>query len=242
MKPPASPSVRWHRWMKWCAAIPRQRASSRCSSGAASCCSRRAVYREAEAAYAAVTRAGAGDYYEQGLYKQGWSLFKQNLNEESLPLFARLLDQQLLDASAPRGYRQPDSLGRADRELVEDTLRVMSLTFSTEGGHRPAECLRRHPAGQSAVHTAALFAARRPVRGEAALPGCGQHLSRLRGARTLRRGLAATGHAGHRGIRQGRLPAAGARGASASTCRTTTSRPRSGMIASARTTRRSRPD
>jgi cellulose synthase operon protein C len=94
-------------------------------------------YREAESAYAAVTRAGAGEYYQQGLYKQGWSLFKQNLNEESLPLFARLLDGRLLDASTPRGFRQPESLGRADRELVEDTLRVMSLTFSAEEGLAP---------------------------------------------------------------------------------------------------------
>ncbi|HTQ35959.1 MAG TPA: tetratricopeptide repeat protein [Steroidobacteraceae bacterium] len=94
-------------------------------------------YREAEAAYAEVTRPGGGEFYQQGLYKQGWSLFKQNLDEDSLPLFARLLDVQLRDPRAPRGVRALDALGRADRELVEDTLRVMSLTFSAEQGIAP---------------------------------------------------------------------------------------------------------
>jgi len=93
-------------------------------------------YHEAEAAYAEVTKWGVGEYYQQGLYKQGWALFKQNLNRESLPLFARLLDGQLRDDSA-RGYRPLEKLGRADRELVEDTLRVMSLTFSNEEGIAP---------------------------------------------------------------------------------------------------------
>jgi tetratricopeptide (TPR) repeat protein len=94
-------------------------------------------YREAEAAYAVVTNQGAGEFYQQALYKQGWSLFKQNLNDDSLPLFARLLDGQLRDPAAPRGARSLESLGRADRELVEDTLRVMSLAFSYEQGIGP---------------------------------------------------------------------------------------------------------
>ncbi len=94
-------------------------------------------YRDAEAAYSEVTRRGAGPFYQQGLYKQGWALFKQGLNEESLPVFGRLLDAKLRDPSAPRGFRQPDALPRADREIVEDTLRVMSVVFSTEDGVEP---------------------------------------------------------------------------------------------------------
>ncbi len=54
-------------------------------------------YKDAEAAYAEVTRRGPGGFYQQALYKQGWSLFKQSLNEESLPVFAKLLDLKLLD-------------------------------------------------------------------------------------------------------------------------------------------------
>jgi tetratricopeptide (TPR) repeat protein len=97
-------------------------------------------YRDAEAAYAAVVQAGEqGAFYQQALYKQGWALFKQSLNEESLPVFARLLDLKLRDAAAPGGVRRLDALPRADRELVDDTLRVMSVTFSYLEGTQPLD-------------------------------------------------------------------------------------------------------
>jgi tetratricopeptide (TPR) repeat protein len=96
-------------------------------------------YGEAERAYAEVTRGG-GEYYQQGLYKQGWSLFKQSLNDDSLPVFARLLDLQLRDPTAPQGFRPVESLGRADREITEDTLRAMTLVFSY---HQDVEPLNR---------------------------------------------------------------------------------------------------
>ena len=94
-------------------------------------------FREAEQAYAEVTRRGAGEFYQQALYKQGWSLFKQNLNDESLPVFARLLDVKLLDPQSPRGFRTLETLPRADREIVDDSLRAMSVMFSYEEGTGP---------------------------------------------------------------------------------------------------------
>jgi tetratricopeptide (TPR) repeat protein len=94
-------------------------------------------YKDAEAAYAEVTRRGPGGFYQQALYKQGWSLFKQSLNEESLPVFAKLLDLKLLDPAKPGKFRQLETLGRADREMIEDTLRVMSVTFSYMDGVEP---------------------------------------------------------------------------------------------------------
>jgi tetratricopeptide (TPR) repeat protein len=97
-------------------------------------------YRDAEVAYAAVVRAGEqGSFYQQAIYKQGWSLFKQSLNEESLPVFARLLDLKLRDGAAPDGVRRLESLPRADRELVDDTLRVMAVTFSYLDGTQPLD-------------------------------------------------------------------------------------------------------
>jgi tetratricopeptide (TPR) repeat protein len=90
-------------------------------------------YREAEQAYAAVIARGAvSPFYVQSLYKSGWSLYKESLPDDSLPLFARLLDSELL---APEGRVRPLlDLRRADRELVEDSLRVMSVTFSQDSG------------------------------------------------------------------------------------------------------------
>jgi tetratricopeptide (TPR) repeat protein len=86
-------------------------------------------YIDAEKAYAIVIQQGKSSrFYEQSLYKHGWSLFKQSLTEESLPSFGGVLDAKLIGPG-----NQPVWLGdlkRADRELVEDTLRVMGITFS----------------------------------------------------------------------------------------------------------------
>lgn len=90
-------------------------------------------YPEAEQAYAAViARGAASSFYAQSLYKSGWSLYKASQPEESLPVFGKLLDCELL---APDGRVRPlTDLRRADRETVEDSLRVMSITFSQDSG------------------------------------------------------------------------------------------------------------
>ncbi|MBV8403236.1 MAG: tetratricopeptide repeat protein, partial [Gammaproteobacteria bacterium] len=95
-------------------------------------------YPEAEHAYAAVIAHGASsDYYQQSLYKHGWSLFKQSLTLESLPSFGGVLDREL--GTKPGKPVRLESLKRADRELVEDTLRVMSITFSYNDGSASLE-------------------------------------------------------------------------------------------------------
>lgn len=89
-------------------------------------------YPEAQRAYEAVLARGAqgSNFYGQSLYKHGWSLFKQSRNEESLQSFFGVLDRILLSAGAPGGVREWNTLARADRELADDTLRVVSITFS----------------------------------------------------------------------------------------------------------------
>jgi cellulose synthase operon protein C len=90
-------------------------------------------YPEAEKAYAVVIQRGkSSTFYEQSLYKHGWSLFKLGMTEESLPSFDKVLASKL----GPRNGKPTrlEDLRRADRELVEDTLRVMSITFSYADG------------------------------------------------------------------------------------------------------------
>jgi cellulose synthase operon protein C len=90
-------------------------------------------YAEAEKAYAAVIgRGGASAFYQQSLYKHGWSLFKQSQTLESLPSFGGVLDREL--GTNPGKPVRLESLKRGDRELVEDTLRVMSIAFSYNDG------------------------------------------------------------------------------------------------------------
>lgn len=88
-------------------------------------------YADAEKAYQRALGKGAtGQFYSQSLYKHGWSLFKQGRNEDSLPSFARVLDANLTDPRDPAQLRPLEKMSRPDRELVDDTLRVMSITFS----------------------------------------------------------------------------------------------------------------
>ena len=90
-------------------------------------------YVEAEKAYAAVIgHGGSSGFYLQSLYKHGWALFKQSQTLESLPSFGGVLDRTL--GSNPAKPVRLESLKRGDRELVEDTLRVMSIAFSYNEG------------------------------------------------------------------------------------------------------------
>jgi len=88
-------------------------------------------YPSAQTAYEAVIKiGGSSPYYNQSLYKHGWALFKQGEDERSLQSFAMVLDAVLVPASKPADLIEIDSLSRANRELVDDTFRVMAITFS----------------------------------------------------------------------------------------------------------------
>src|ERR1700730_16586778 len=89
------------------------------------------AYPKSQAAYEAVIKAGSSSaFYNQSLYKHGWSLFKQGENERSLDSFASVLDSVLVSKHQPNVLIELDTLSRPNRELVEDTFRVMSITFS----------------------------------------------------------------------------------------------------------------
>jgi len=92
-------------------------------------------YPEAQRAYEAASGYGAkSEFYEQSLYKLGWSLFKQSENEAAIDPFVKVLDLKLLDAAKPGVVADPAELPRADRELVQDTFRVLSIGFSYVDG------------------------------------------------------------------------------------------------------------
>lgn len=85
-------------------------------------------YAEAESAYAALVALGPDTaFYEQGLYKQGWSLFKKNLSDESSTAFLSLLDRVLAKTGV---LRSRNELTRPEQELTEDTFRALAVTFA----------------------------------------------------------------------------------------------------------------
>jgi cellulose synthase operon protein C len=103
------------------------------------------AYPKSQAAYEAVIKIGSSSaFYNQSLYKHGWSLFKQGENERSLDSFAGVLDSVLVSKRDPNGLIEVDTLSRANRELVEDTFRVMSITFSYLDGPKTIDDFVRH--------------------------------------------------------------------------------------------------
>ncbi len=91
----------------------------------------RKQYNESEAAYQKVVRYGdTSRYYEQSLYKLGWSQFKLGWHDNSLDPFFGLLDRKIANIELKDGDERLDALSRAERELVEDTFRILSISFS----------------------------------------------------------------------------------------------------------------
>ena len=103
-------------------------------------------FRRGELLFATRDYAGAGEAYatvlksnvltpftERALYMRGWSLFKQARLDDALEPFFKVLDLKLGSRPSPG----PDPLAhltRADRELLEDTHRVMSLALANLEG------------------------------------------------------------------------------------------------------------
>jgi cellulose synthase operon protein C len=92
------------------------------------------TYPQAEVAYNAVlARQPSATFRDRALYMQGWSRFKQGKLEEGLQSFFGVLDGKL----AGRGdepLEELRGLSRGDRELVEDTFRVMSISLTNLQG------------------------------------------------------------------------------------------------------------
>ncbi len=90
----------------------------------------RKKFLDAEEAYKAVIDFGISSaFYDLALYKQGWAFFKQELYEEALNDFIALLDYKL---SIGYEFEQVDD--KIERKRMDDTFRVISLSFSYLGG------------------------------------------------------------------------------------------------------------
>lgn len=90
----------------------------------------RKKFLDAEDAYTEVLKFGVGSvYYERGLFKKGWSLYKQELYEEALVQFFALLDYKV-----SIGYDFEQTTDDIEKKRVSDTFRVVSLGFSNLGG------------------------------------------------------------------------------------------------------------
>jgi tetratricopeptide (TPR) repeat protein len=87
-------------------------------------------YLDAEDSYGAVIRMGSTtSYYELALYKLGWALYKQELYEEALHNYMAMLDHRM-----SIGFDFDQNYDEDDEHRLNDTFRVISLSFSNLGG------------------------------------------------------------------------------------------------------------
>ena len=108
----------------------------------------RKSYAEAEPAYRAVIAVGdTSAFYEKALYMHGWTLFKLGDYERALDSFFPILDRKLIGRDAGSTLSEIPSLTGGDREVVDDTFRVISLSFTYLDG---ADAIARHFAGSGA--------------------------------------------------------------------------------------------
>jgi TolA-binding protein len=90
----------------------------------------RKKFLDAEDAYKAITAIGPGSfYYELAMYKLGWAYYKQEMYEDALHQFIALLDYK-----TSTGFDAEHSKDAFEKKRVEDTYRVISLSFSNLGG------------------------------------------------------------------------------------------------------------
>jgi cellulose synthase operon protein C len=90
----------------------------------------RKKYFDAEQAYSVIVKMGQGSfYYELALYKLGWTFYKQDMHEEALDQFVGLLDYKI-----SLGYDFENPKSDIEQKRIEDTYRVISLSFSALGG------------------------------------------------------------------------------------------------------------
>ena len=85
-------------------------------------------YKNAEHAYGYVLSNKDSPFYERSIYKHGWALFKLNRLQQ-----ARYSFYKLLDLHFDEGRRYED-FKRSEKELINDTLRVVGLSYSFENG------------------------------------------------------------------------------------------------------------
>jgi TolA-binding protein len=93
------------------------------------------AYSQAQQAYESILQLGeASPFHERALYMHGWSHFKQLQFDPALHSFFKVLDRKLIGRIAPGTGTELPSLSRADKELVEDTFRAVSLSLSVTDG------------------------------------------------------------------------------------------------------------
>lgn len=86
---------------------------------------------EANAAFAYVAKGDKQNrFYISANYMRGWSQFKLSAYDNALLSFVKVIDERFADTTAIV------MASRGDKELLDDTVRVMSMIFADNNGHK----------------------------------------------------------------------------------------------------------
>jgi TolA-binding protein len=97
-------------------------------------------YREAERFYVQHYRYGEkSPYYEPALYKLGWCHYKQSQYPEALANFYRVLERHPESYATDSAKLDITKLNRAQREMLQDSLRGISLSYAAQGDARAVQ-------------------------------------------------------------------------------------------------------
>ena len=93
-------------------------------------------YNESEQAYQKiVSQTESSIYREKAMFKHGWALFKQSKHTPALHAFFTIIDQKQ-KLGFVHDTALSDNMARSEKELLNDTLRVISLSFSYLNGSK----------------------------------------------------------------------------------------------------------
>ena len=88
-------------------------------------------FAEAEASFTQVTREKDNErFYTSASYMKGWSQFKQRHYKKALTSFVAVIDSRFEDTTAIVNAE------KTDKQLLDDTVRVMSMVFAYQNGHK----------------------------------------------------------------------------------------------------------
>jgi len=94
-----------------------------------------ADYRLSEQLYRQVAVSGSSAFADNALYMEGWSAYKQSQYDIAMARFTQLLDNKLAAAAtAAEVAGAIEQMRPTDRNLVQDTLRVLSFTYANLDG------------------------------------------------------------------------------------------------------------
>jgi tetratricopeptide (TPR) repeat protein len=90
-------------------------------------------FHQAELAYSqSMVVNSSSPFYEKALSQRGWSAYKQNKYQKALFSFFAIVDRKLRDIEG--GGMDNSQLSRGDQEILDDTFRVILLSFNELGG------------------------------------------------------------------------------------------------------------